>query len=200
MAALDPLAVAADLSARGIPVTDTAAVAALLASASAAVRDAAGVPISSVASTVSLWTEPSTRLDLPSRPVTAVSAVSLDGVELVEDTDYVVRGNALWRVGQKWQSDGATPSVVEVTFTHGLVEVPADVVDLVCSLVAGGLSKTTEAYDPNRNLAGERIDDYQRNFRQGDNEVVSPMLLPAATRAWLRSRFGGGAAVVGTVR
>lgn len=44
--ALATLAVAADLSARGIPVTDTAGVAAFLASASAAVRDAAGTPIS----------------------------------------------------------------------------------------------------------------------------------------------------------
>ncbi len=116
------------------------------------------------------------------------------------DTDYVVRGNALWRVGQKWQSEGATPGAVEVTFTHGLAEVPADIVDLVCSLVAGGLSAAAGAYDPNRNLAYESIDDYRRGFRQGDDEVVNPMLLPAPTRAWLRSRFGGGAAVVGTVR
>ena len=46
----------------------------------------------------------------------------------------------------------------------------------------------------------ERIDDYQYGMATGDDEVVSPMELPESTRAWLRGRFAGGAAVVGTVR
>lgn len=216
--ALAPLATAADLAARGIPTDNPALVAAALAAASASVREAAGCPISQVTSTVTLWTEPSQRLDLPSRPVIGVASVDLDGTRLTVGRDYVVRGNALWRIrhhrglgwsasavhqqgrlGCKWHADGDAPSEVVVTFTHGLVEVPGDIVDLVCSLVAAGTAASVTGYDPNRNLAYERVDDYQRGFRQGDDEVVNPMLLPERTRAWLRRRFGSGVAVAGAV-
>lgn len=203
MTALEPLATAADLSARGIPVDETdpdPTIAALLDAASAAVRDAAGSPISKVESTVTIAGEPSVRLDLPSRPVISVSAVSVDGVALTEGVDYVLRGDALWRLRGPWATRGAVPPQVEVTFEHGLPEVPADIVDLVCALVAGGLAAREDGYDQHRSLTYEAIDDYRRGFQQGDAGPVSPMELPARTRRWLRTRFGSGAAVVGSVR
>lgn len=199
--ALDPLATESDLYARGIDTTDGGAVAALLAAASTSVRDAAGCPISSVTSTVVLSAEASARLDLPSRPVTAVSEVLLDGVELEEGSEYVLRGDALWRVGAAWQRDRhAPPATVTVTFTHGLGEVPADIVDLVCSLVAGATAAAADGYDQHRSLAYESVDDYRRGFQQGDQGPVSPMELPARTRRWLRARFGSGITVAGSVR
>lgn len=194
--ALTPLAAVADLTARGIDTSDTDRINALLASASSAVRDAAGSAISRETSTVTLWTEASRRIELPARPVASVASVTLDGVAV---TDYRLRGSALWR-DCYWQLPHDTPGELEVTFTHGYATVPADIVDLVCSLVAAGLAAAEEAYDPKRGKSYERIDDYQYGMQTGGDELVSPMELPERTRAWLRSRFGTGSTVMGTVR
>jgi hypothetical protein len=194
--ALAPLADAASLQARGIDISNTDRINALLAAASAAVRDAAGSAISQETSTVTLWTEAARRIELPARPVESVAAVTLDGVAV---TDYRLRGSALWRQCY-WQLPDATPGELVVTFTHGYDPVPADIVDLVCSLVAAGLSSADDDYDPKRGKTYERIDDYQYGMQTGGDELVSPMELPERTRAWLRRRFGVGSTVVGTVR
>jgi hypothetical protein len=194
--ALAPLAAVADLTARGIDTSNTDRIDALLDAASASVRDAAGSAISRATSTVTLWTEASRRIELPARPVVSVASVTLDGVTV---TDYKLRGSALWR-DCYWQMPRDTPGEVVVTFTHGYATVPADVVDLVCSLVAAGNAATEDGYDPKRGMSYERIDDYQYGMTTGADEVVSPMELPERTRAWLRSRFGASSTVVGTVR
>jgi len=198
--ALATLAVAADLTARGIPITDEAGVAAFLASASAAVRDAAGAPISQLTSTVVLWTEASQRIELPSGPVTAVASVTLDGVALTATTDYVLRGSALWRVDEKWQREGDVPSALEVTFTHGYATVPADIVDLVCALAGAGLAAKASGYTTHAGIQYESIDDYRVGYTTGDEAVGSAMEIPERTRRTLRRRFAPDAIVVGSVR
>ena len=194
-----PLATAADLSARGISVDNVEAVEALLAAASAAVRDAAGAPISDQTSTVTLWTEASRRIELPARPVRSVASVILDGVTLVANTDYVVRGSSLWRDCQ-WQAQGDVPSSLVVTFTHGLAEVPADIVDLVCNLVGAGLTAVGEGYATNAGKQYESVDDYRVGYATGADAVSSVMELPERTVRSLRARFGPTTVVVGTVR
>ncbi|GAB3166625.1 hypothetical protein GCM10027059_25860 [Myceligenerans halotolerans] len=194
--ALTPLAAVADLQARGIDTSDTDRIDALLDEASSAVRDAAGSAISRSTSTVTLWTEASRRIELPARPVQAVATVTLDGVAV---TDYKLRGSALWR-DCYWQQPDKTPGELVVTFTHGYDPVPADIVGLVCSLVAAGLASADDGYDPKRGKSYERIDDYQYGMQTGDDELVSPMELPDRTRTWLRARFGTGSTVMGTVR
>lgn len=190
--ALDPLAVVADLEARGIDVTDAALVDALLASASAAIRDAAGASITSLTATVDVPGTVETWLPVPGWAVRSVDDVLIDG-DAVSD----------WRLvaGRLWRSCGwgavCAPSVVTITFTQGLTDAPADIVDLCCSLVAAGMAAAAEGYDPRRSMAYERIDDYQYGLRQGDDEIVSPMELPPRVRASLRSRFGSGVAVTG---
>lgn len=102
-------------------------------------------------------------LDLPQRPVTAVSSVTMNGAtmpstqwRLVDDrlfvgtgswqTDY---GTMLWggpalygpagsvngpqATGASWQGPQAR---VQVTYTHGFAEVPADVTNVVAGMVA----------------------------------------------------------------
>lgn len=194
---LTDLATRDNLSARKIDVTDTTLITELLAAASDAVRGAAGGPISRATSTIRMSTEPSRRIELPARPVHSVTDITLDGEPVL---DAVLRGSNLWRP-TPWQEHGAIPSEIVLTMDHGRDAVPGDVVDLVCSLVAAGLAAAEDGYDPKRQLAYERIDDYQAGFRQGDNEVLTPMELPEATRRWLRSRFGmQGVVVLGTVR
>lgn len=187
--ALAALAKAADLAKRNIVITD-GDVNALLASASAGVRDAAGCSITEATGTVTLTGDGSRWLTLPGYAITAVSSVQLDDRVI---TDYRLVNGRLYR-SAGW-GDYDEPSFATVTYAQGLTSAPADIVDLVCSLVAAGASRAADGYDPNRGVSSERIDDYQRSFTRGDDEVVSPMTLPANTRAWLAHRFGGGAHV-----
>ncbi len=189
--ALDDLATVADLSARGVGVSDVALVTSQLAAASEAIRDAAGCPISATTQTVALEAPTGSRLTLPSQPVTDVVEVLVDGVAV---TDWRVVSGALWRPGG-WRSCGR-PRLVEVTYTSGLAEVPADVVDLVCQFAIAGINNAGEG--SRAGLAYESIDDYRVGFQQGDHATASPMEVPTRTRQWLRARFGGGAHVVGS--
>lgn len=185
--ALADLATSADLSARGVDVSDTARVAAVLAAASEAVRDAAGCPIASVTADVSVpapapfdqW------LELPG-PVTALASVEIDGEAV---TDYVRQGNLLWR-SCGWRSTWE-PVNVDVTLTFGLAEVPADIVSLVCDLAQMSLAQDAPVASGVVQQS-ESIDDYQfsQTFAQGADATVSVMEVPERTRAWLRQRFG----------
>lgn len=188
--ALPDLAAAADLSARGITPTSVHDV--MLAVASSVVRSAAGSPILETTSTVSLWAvDESQWLDLPGMPVTAVSAVVWDGTALTADQYKLVNGR-LW-ASCKWAA--CEPLEVVVTMTHGLPEVPAEIVQLVCDLaIAGANAATAGAHDPR--VIAEKIDDYSVTFAQGAEAVASAVELPDMTRRWLRSKFGGGASVV----
>lgn len=199
MAVLTALATTADLSARGIPVTDTDGVTAFLAAASSAVRGAAGCPISKETSTVTLSTEASRRLELPSRPVHSVASVTLDGEALTVGTDVLLRGSSLWRE-DPWQRQGAVPGEVVVTFTHGLETVPEDVVDLVCSLVAGALAAKAAGYEAHTGVQYESTDDYRVGYLTGEDAVASVMELPERTKRALRRRFGSQALVAGSSR
>lgn len=187
--ALPDLATAADLSARGIDTSNSALVAAMLAAASAAIREAAGSAISEQTSTVTLTAPEGPWLRLPAQPVTAVSAVEIDGADV---TDWTLANGALWR-SCGWRS--CEPVLVTVTFTHGLAEVPADIVNLVCMFAAAGMA---EASDGSRaGVVGERIDDYSVQYAQGAEASSSALEVPERTARMLRARFGGGTYVTG---
>lgn len=189
--ALPDLATSADLSARGVDISDTALVSTMLAVASSLVREAAGSPIAQHEATVTFWAvDQSQWLPLPVRPVTAVSAVTLDGDTI---TDHKVVDGSLWRL-HGW-AGRYEPLEVEVTLTCGLPTVPASVVQLVCDLAIVGMNTATSgAIDPR--VVAERIDDYSVTFAGPGELVASAMTVPAATRRNLRARFGGGAGSV----
>lgn len=189
--ALPDLAAAADLSARGVDVTDTGLVAVMLAVASSTVRGAAQSPILSTTSTVTLWaTDGDQYLDLPGKPVTDVGAVVLDGDTLA---DFKNVHGRLWR-SRGW-AGGCEPLEVEVTMTHGLGEVPAHIVQLVCDLAILGMSTAADgAHNPA--VLTESIDDYSVTFTSAGAALATAMELPLATKLALRKQFGGGAALV----
>lgn len=194
--ALTPLASAEDLEARGVDTTETARVVAMLAVASASVRGAAGSPISETTSTVTLtgtWDD--TRVPLPGPPVQAVATVELDGSAV---TDWKLDNGRLWRRCGWTSGCPGEPVSLEITYTHGMPEVPADVVDLVCSLAAAGLNAATEGYAARTGVIAERIDDYSVQYAQGAEAVATVMELPERTRRWLRARFGGNTGMVTT--
>lgn len=202
--ALEPLATTADLTARGITWTqpdEDAAIAAFLDEASAAVRDAAGVPISEATSTVTVAGERDRWLRLPGPPVTAVHTVDIDGDTV---TDWRLSRGALWRRAG-WQPTDE-PSAVTVEQTHGLAEVPADIVGMVCSMVGmavRALHSSSDGAGPAplpHDVVSVGIDDYRIAFRQDGDRGLTVFTIPARVRMRLRSRFGGGAAMLGVLR
>lgn len=161
--------------------------------ASAAIRDAAGVTISEETSTVTVTGGPGPLLGLPG-PVRTVSSVSLDG-DALEESEYEVLPNGLWR-RCGW---GCDPVPVSVTYTHGLAEVPADIVDLTCQLAVAWLQHQSVGAGSTAGLTSAAIDDARETYSDESAGQVSPVFIPDATRQWLARRFGGGAEVVSTL-
>lgn len=195
--ALPPLATTNDLDARTITWDDQDLAETYLAVASASVRDAAGVPISRVTSTVNLYGDGGQWLRLPGPPVVSVASAVLDGETL--DDWALVEGFLFRQCG--WTVCGPLPKPVVVTYTHGLADVPADVVDLVCRM-AGAAIKLAEGGEGGSGLVvdrvvSERLGDYAVTYDKASG--TTEMELAQATRDRLRSRFGGtSAAMVGT--
>ncbi|WBQ03018.1 hypothetical protein [Kribbella sp. CA-293567] len=190
--ALPDLASPADLSARNMPTAAPAPT--MLKVASSVVRAAAGSPILQKTTTLELtgrWDEE--YLELPGLPIVSVTSVKVDGQAV---TDYRLDGHRLWRAGGF--GGQLAMATVEVTYIHGLPEVPPFVVDLVCALVGAGVNAAAEggyeSSDPR--VIAEKIDDYSVTFAAGAERVASVMELPAGTRRWLRRSFGGGAGMV----
>lgn len=190
--ALDPLAGVADLEARGLTIdpTESALVAVYLDVASTAVREAAGVPISETTSTVTLEGEHGPWLRLPGLPISSVATVELDEVAV---TDWRLRSGMLWRSAGWNNCDG--PSEVEVTYTHGLLVVPSDIVDLVCRMVAAAIKASRSEEDgmapsADKVITSERLGDWAVTY--GNDGRISEMELTQHWRERLAARFGGG--------
>jgi len=192
--ALPDLAASADLSIRGVDVSNTALVAEMLAVASSIVRGACQSPVLETESTVTLWAVDNDRyLDLPGKPIAAVSAVTIDGDALASDGYKLVYGR-LWR-SCGWGDRYGEPIEVGATLTHGFAAVPAEVKQLVCDLAIAGINAAAQgARTPG--VVAEKIDDYAVTWAQGAEAVATAMELPIATKQAFRKRFGGGAALV----
>jgi hypothetical protein len=186
--ALPNLAVTADLAARGIDTTDTAKVTAFLAAASAEVRNAIGSAITQGTYTVDLGVSGASRIRLPVTPVTAVASVLQDGLPV---TDWKLIDGQLWRKCG-WASSHC-PAVATVTFTGGYASVPADLIDLVCSLVGLALAIAAGGgYSTRGDLTGVRVDDYSEQYIATAVRESAVLALTPATRERLRNLYGPG--------
>lgn len=144
-------------------------------------------------------------LDLPQVPVTAVGAVTMDGVVLVLGTDYKVFGNRLWgrrgwqsNLGWPWSSQpgvnfntwvGPEPSAVTVTYTHGYAP-GAQELELAR---AATLTLAKAAYVNPGGVVSEAIDDYRVAFTAATGQAMdaSPYLAAA-----IRKQYGRRGALV----
>lgn len=184
--ALAPLAVAADLSARGVDISNSARINLALSIATSAIRDAAGAVISSIESTLTFGPLCESFLPLPG-PITSVSEVTVNGVET---TSYTIEDGGL-RLDGGWAAGD-----ISVTFTHGLPIVPEDIVDLTCQLAIAWLNHTAEGGGSTAGLTSAALDDARETYSDESAGQVSPAFVPEITRRWLATRFGGGAQVV----
>ena len=196
--ALDPLASKSDLEKRGVDI-DSDAAGPALAAASAAVRDAAGVPISEVTSTVTFDAVEGCWLQLAGLPVTAVTEVLVGSTDVTADVS--LRSGGRLHLASGWYEGDYPGDEITVTYTHGLPEVPADIVDLVCALAAASVAKAAEGdYSARPNVSAEReqIGEYTHSVDYGDgtDAQASVVELPERTKRNLAARFGGGAYVV----
>lgn len=127
----DYLADPADLAAwLGVPETDVKLQQALTA-ASRRFRGAVRHPITLVSGDIeTLDGNGAESLLLPAAPVTAVSAVEVDGEALVYQTDFDWSADGFLRRlgGEVWPD---RLRCVEVTYSHGFAEVPEDIQEVV---------------------------------------------------------------------
>lgn len=169
--------------------------------ASAAVREAAGVPISETTSTVSLAGTCDRWLRLPGPPVTAVASVEIDGAAV---TDWKLGDGLLWR-RRGWQPSDE-PVRVTVEQTHGLPEVPVDIVGMVCALVGMALRLVHSSADGAgasplpQDVVSVGIDDYRVAFKQDGNRNLTVFTIPERVQRALKARFGGGASMMEPLR
>lgn len=155
----------------------------LLELATGEVQAAAGQQLVEVVDDqITIMGTPGWWMDLPERPVTAVSTVTLDGESIA---DYKRFGARLWRA-KGWASAAYEPGEVTVTYTHGYAT-GDDRLALARKLtlsLAGVLHS-----DPEGTTGGYSIDDYREQTVQtggGDR----PNLLPETSRRLLRRTYG----------
>lgn len=192
--ALAPLADAAVLDLKGVDVSNGPLVDLMLNAASWIIREAAGNVISQVTSTITVMAPVGRWLPLPG-PVTAVSAVSVDGETV---TDWKLLNGMLWRASgwQPW----CEPVPVTVTVTHGYAEVPADIVNLCADLAKLGIQAAGQKATPANVVAvSYTIDDYTERLQYSE-DARTAMELPDVTKAWLAQRFGSGVYVTSELR
>lgn len=152
----------------------------LLEMATGAVQAAAGQDIvQRVDDTVTLMGTVSSWLHLPQLPVTAVSAVTLDGQAV---GDHKVVGARLWREGG-WASNPGTPSTVEVTYTHGYADGDPGL-QLARSAV---LATASQMFSNPTSATGFSIDDYREQYAQSSEMAGT---VPQRLQKALRRQYG----------
>lgn len=122
-------------------------------------------------------------LDLPQRPVTAVTSVELDGEALTVSTDYKLVGSRLWR-SDGWLTVSATePIEVTVTYDHGY----PDGHQLLQLARAATLSLIKGVYGNPEGAVRVAIDDYSAAYEALSAQMdSSPFLAKSLQRQYGR--------------
>lgn len=178
-----------DLTARNIAVPDGVDAATILDAASAAIREAAGCSISYGPSTITLVVDDPCDFDLPAGPVASVASVVVDSVAV---SGWRKVGDTLHMPRTRWWGVNGLPVEVTVTYTHGYPVVPADIVDLACSLAAMAFAAAAAGgYGSDSRTDSIKLGDYAESFNHPTGtESPSPVAIPDTVRDALRARFG----------
>lgn len=193
---MEPLATALDLEVKGVDTSvNVPLVDMMLAVASSVIREAAGGTISQETSTISLMAPQEGRWFTLPGPVISVSEVLLDGAAV---SDWKLVGGKLWR--RCGWSLYCEPVEATVTLVHGLLPVPADIVNLCADLAKLGIDEASREVRPADLISTTTtIDDYTETSQYAAN-ARSLMELPTETQEWLAQRFGGGVYVTSELK
>lgn len=155
---------------RALTTAEAARVEALLADASALVRSYTGQSFAETTDDVVVLRSMGGRINLPRRPVTAVTKVEvIGGSEALPDftlADWLFDGIDTIRLGdgacvinlpEVWWDDDGYPGTYRVTYSHGYAEVPPDVVAVVCAMIL-------RAYANPQNLRSETVGPYSVTY------------------------------------
>lgn len=187
----DQLATQADLEALLQTTLPAATATLILEAATAVVQAAAGQRLIAVVDdeielpgTGDVW------LQLPERPVTAVSSASIDGTALTFGADLRVSGSALWR-RTGWAACSWEPSSITVVYSHGYAA-DDQALQLARSAVLG-IARTAAANPSGATQVA--IDDYRAAYES----TAAAMEASPALRAALRKQYGrkGGLVRIG---
>lgn len=153
----------------------------MLELATGAVQAAAGQDILQATETVTMMGTTESWLNLPQRPVTEVTSVSLDGESV---TDFKRFGDRLWRE-DGWASAAYEPSEVEVVYTHGFA-----VADQGIQLArSAALTIAAQMFSNPSGATGFSIDDYREQYSQSSTSDLAG-LVPERLRSALRRKYG----------
>lgn len=191
-------ATAADISARlgrALTATEEGQVAAFIADATSHLQSIIGQRVESATTTIrqkTLWRDMTVRL--VQFPVRSVDTVKVNGTTLIPITDWYWRGDDTVYIVGGYTTTTLKYAVVDVTYTHGLTAVPADLKQLTCALVMQALAQIqrTGTMDPGP-VQSERIDDYSITYQAGGSALG--MTVPKAVADRLRAQYGQGAYV-----
>lgn len=156
----------------------------LLGLATGAVQAAAAQQLVSATESVTLVGTCDQWFDLPQQPVTAVAAVSVDGVVLTVSVDYKRFGARLWR-RCGWAKCPDEPSEVAVTYTHGY----ADWDDKLALARQATLTLASKMFTNPIGAIGMSIDDYRLQFGQSAGSDLAG-IVPETVRRALRRTYG----------
>lgn len=156
----------------------------LLDLATASVQAAARQTLTEIVDdTVTLMGTRDRWFDLPQQPVTAVTAVSVDGEALAAGTDYKRFGSRLWRRHGWARCD--EPSEVTVTYSHGYPDW-----DPRLGLARGAvLALAAQVFTNPIGAVGMSIDDYRLQFTQTPQPQLAGLIPESVSRA-LRRTYG----------
>lgn len=190
---MDQLATPSQLNLKVQDTLDEPTAVLLIEGATAVVQEAAGGQrilqvIDDVATLVGSY---ASELNLPQLPVTAVSAVLLDGTPVTAGVagsgtrTYRKVGNSLWR-GCGWQSYRGEPSEAVITYTHGYPPEHQELAyarDVVLMLAAAAEANPTSA-------GSVKIDDFAAAYDAASRQMTDSL------RNSLLRKYGRAAGLV----
>lgn len=166
---------------------ELAQVQALLDDATAHLRELIGWQVSPAVAVSTFLRGSGTHLPLPGAPVTAISAVTSDGVTLPSSSYALEDGSLRWRSGSRPE--------VTVTYTVGYASPPPDLVSWTCVLASQALSAVAELGAlGGGGVSSIAIDDFRKSWAEGGDRAG--FALPARVEEKLRMRYGAGGAFV----
>lgn len=148
----------------GVTATDDMITIAVAAASNILRRLANGQTISQLSETITLDGHGVRTIYLPEQPVTDVSAVSVDGTDWVECTDYAVdlpTGSVIAKAAQNYRFPYG-PGRIQITYTHGYETVPDDVVQVVYRIARRLITSPDGAHISEESLGGYRVSYYDR--------------------------------------